>query len=175
MISLIEDKRAVPVYWIILAKKGCSNLQEQKALICPVLQMFKGYRLLLLGDREFHSIKLANWLHSKQINFVLRQKKSTYIRQTNHPYQRLESLGLVPGVSFLLSDIQVTKQTGFSKFNLAGYYPRRYRGKVEPSGWYLLTNLGSLKTAIKAFKHRSGIEAMFKDCKTGGYNLEAAH
>lgn len=106
---------------------------------------------------------------------MLRQKKSTYIRQTNHPYQRLESLELVPGVSFLLSDIQATKQTGFSKFNLAGYYPRRYRGKVEPSGWYLLTNLGSLKTAIKAFKHRSGIEAMFKDCKTGGYNLEASH
>ena len=80
MISLIEDKRAVPVYWIILAKKGCSNLQEQKALICPVLQMFKGYRLLLLGDREFHSIKLANWLHSKQINFVLRQKKTRAVK-----------------------------------------------------------------------------------------------
>jgi hypothetical protein len=69
----------------------------------------------------------------------------------------------------------VTKQQGFSKFNLAGYYPRKYRGKGEPSGWYLLTNLSSLKTALKAFKQRSGIEAMFKDCKTGGYNLEASH
>ena len=53
--------------------------------------------------------------------------------------------------------------------------PRRYRGKVEPSGWYLLTNLGNLAAAIKAFKRRSGIEAMFKDCKTGGYNLESTH
>ena len=26
-----------------------------------------------------------------------------------------------------------------------------------------------------AFKCRSGIEAMFKDCKTGGYNLESTH
>jgi len=60
-------------------------------------------------------------------------------------------------VSFFLEDLQVTKQQGFSQFNLAGYYPRKYRGKVEPSGWYLLlTNLSSLKAALKAFKQRSG-------------------
>jgi hypothetical protein len=41
--------------------------------------------------------------------------------------------------------------------------------------WYLLTNLGDLKQSIDTFKCRSGIEAMFKDCKTGGYNLEKSH
>lgn len=175
VLSLIEDRRAIPVYWQLLSKRGCSNLNEQKALIRPVRQLFKGYKLLLLGDREFHSMKLANWLHSKQIGFVLRQKKGTYIRQENQSYQCLEMLGLAPGVSFFLQDIQLTKQQGFGKFNLVGYYPRKYRGKIEPCGWYLLTNLPSLKAAIKAFKCRSGIEAMFKDCKTGGYNLEASY
>ena len=175
VISLIEDKRAIPVYWQILPKQGCSNLRKQKELIRPLLRVFNKYKLLVLGDREFHSVKLADWLHSKKIDFVLRQKKDTYICQENQSYQRLETLGLVPGVSFFLSDIQATKQKGFGKFNLARYHPRRYRGKVEPSGWYLLTNLSSLKAAIKAFKCRSGIEAMFKDCKTGGYNLEASH
>ncbi len=175
VISLIEDRRAIPIYWQLLSKRGCSNLGEQKALIRPVLRLLQGYKVLLLGDREFHSVRLANWLHSKQVGFVLRQKKGTYIRQDNQAYQRLEMLGLVPGVSFFLEDIQVTKQQGFSQFNLAGYYPRKYRGKVEPSGWYLLTNLSSLKTALKVFKQRSGIEAMFKDCKTGGYNLEASY
>lgn len=175
VISLIEDKRAIPVYWLLLGKQGCSNLREQKALIRPGLQLFKGYRILVLGDREFHSIKLANWLQGKEINFVLRQKQGTYIRQENQNYQRLNTLGLVAGVSFFLTDIQVTKQTGFGKFNLAGYYPRKYRGKLQPSGWYLLTNLTSLPAAIKAFKCRSGIEAMFKDCKSGGYNLESTY
>lgn len=175
MISLIDDKRAIPIYWEILTKRGCSNLGEQKALIRPLLRLFKDYRLLLLGDREFHSIKLANWLHSKRIDFVLRQKQGTYIRSENKPYQRLEMLGLVPGVSFFLKDIQATKQQGFARLNLAGYYPRKYRGKLQPQGWYLLTNLTHLKAAVKAFKQRSGIEAMFKDCKTGGYNLESTH
>jgi hypothetical protein len=67
VISLIEQKRAIPVYWILLPKRGCSNLDEQKKLIRPLLRLFKGYRILVLGDREFHSIKLANWLHSKKL------------------------------------------------------------------------------------------------------------
>jgi hypothetical protein len=29
-----------------------------------------------------------------------------------------------------------------------------------------------LDAALKVYKARSGIEAMFKDCKSGGYNLE---
>ena len=39
----------------------------------------------------------------------------------------------------------------------------------------MLTNLDHLHLAIKVFKRRSGIEAMFKDCKTGGYNLESTY
>lgn len=150
-------------------------MSEQKRLIRPLLRLFKGYRILVLGDREFHSIKLAHWLHSKGIDFVLRQKQGTYICQENESYQRLQSLGLNPGISFFLMGIQSTKQKGFAKFNLAGYYKRKYRGKLEPAGWFLLTNLDSLPDAIKAFKMRSGIDAMFKDCKTGGYNLESTH
>ena len=69
----------------------------------------------------------------------------------------------------------MTKQKGFGCFDVAGYWLRKYRVKVDDEGWYLLTNLGGLKSAIAAFKCRSGIEAMFKDCKTGGYNLEKSH
>ena len=174
-ISLIEQRRAIPVYWLLLPKRGCSNFCEQKALIRPGLQLFKGYRLLVLADREFHSIKLADWLQSKEIDFVLRQKQGTYVQRQNSSCQRLQTLGLAPGVSFFFQGVQFTKQKGFSRFNLAGYYPRKYRGKVEPSGWYLLTNISTFDAAIIAFKRRNGIEAMFKDCKTGGYNLESTH
>lgn len=59
----------------IVTQKRMCNLGEQKKLIRPLLQLFKEYQMLVLGDREFHSIKLANWLHSKGIDFVLCQKK----------------------------------------------------------------------------------------------------
>jgi len=55
---------------------------------------------------------------------------------------------------------------------LAAYCPRKYRGKQEDEPWYLLTNLPDLTSASEIYSQRYGIEAMFKDCKTGGYNLE---
>jgi hypothetical protein len=79
------------------------------------------------------------------------------------------------GTRFFITDVKITKQQGFGKFNVAGYWRRKYWGKVENEGWYLLTNLTSSQEAIAAFKCRSGIEAIFKDCKTGGYNLEKSH
>jgi hypothetical protein len=84
-------------------------------------------------------------------------------------------MGLVPGTSFYLVATKFTKQKGFGNFDIAGYWSRKYAGKQEDEGWYLLTNVGSLKQSIDTFKCRSGIEAMFKDCKTGGDNLERSH
>ena len=81
----------------------------------------------------------------------------------------------MPGTRFLIADVKVTKQPGFGLFNVAGYWRHKYPGKVEDEGGYLLTNLTSSQEAIAAFKCRSGIEAMFKDCQTGGYNLEKSH
>ena len=39
-------------------------------------------------------------------------------------------------------------------------------------GWFILTNLGSLTSAIAAYQKRMGIEEMFRDYKSGGYYLE---
>jgi hypothetical protein len=38
-----------------------------------------------------------------------------------------------------------------------------------------LTNLGSLEEAIKSYQKRFGIEEMFRDLKSGGYNLEGTN
>ena len=40
--------------------------------------------------------------------------------------------------------------------------------------WYLLINLDNLDEVLKIHRSRMGIEAMFKDCKTWGYNLEVS-
>jgi hypothetical protein len=53
--------------------------------------LFKGYRLLVPADREFQNIKLADWLHSKGIGFVLRQEQGTYVQLQNSSCQRLQT------------------------------------------------------------------------------------
>ena len=175
VISLIWDKRGIPLYWQLLNKRGSSNIAEQQALISPVKELLKNYEIIILGDREFGSLKLASWLCEQQVKFVLRIKQERYIQSEEADYVHLSELGLLPGSSFYLTGVKVTKQKGFGCFDVVGYWRRKYRRKVDDEGWYLLTNLGGLKSAIAAFKCRSGIEAMFKDCKTGGYNLENSH
>lgn len=71
--------------------------------------------------------------------------------------------------------VNVTKQRGFSKFNVACKWNRNYRQKQMTEGWFLLTNFSTIQAAITAYQQRSGIECMFKDCKSGGYNLEGCH
>jgi hypothetical protein len=102
-------------------------------------------------------------------------KQERYIQQKCREYIHRSELGLLPETRFEIADVKVTKQPSFGLFNVAGYWRRKYLGKVEDQGGYLLTNLTSSQEAIAGFKCRSGIEAMFKNCKTGGYNLEKIH
>jgi len=172
VVSVILDKRAWPIYWQFLSHTGSSNLAQQQALLRPVLRLLKNYEIVVVGDREFRSVELAHWLKQKKVYFALRQKQGSYIKPRGQEYKKLSELGLVPGMKIFLTGINLTKKKGFGQFSLAAYWKRKYRGKSQDEGWYILTNLKSLEAAINVYKARSGIEAMFRDCKSGGYNLE---
>ena len=89
MVSAIYQKRALPVFWILLDKKGTSDLREQQIVLRPVIKLFKAYKLVIIGDREFHSVELAYWLHKQRVNFVFRQKKDTTFRQNRQKFKSL--------------------------------------------------------------------------------------
>jgi hypothetical protein len=172
MVSAIVQKRAFPLFWTLLDKHGASNLVEQQQVLRPVIRLLKRYKLVIIGDREFHSIELAQWLQCQHLSFVLRQKCSTTFREKRQDFQSLDSIPVHPGIHLFYPKVGFTQKKGFSRFNLVAYGQRKYRGKQEDEPWYLLTNLPDLKSAVRVYGQRYGIEAMFKDCKTGGYNLE---
>jgi hypothetical protein len=174
MASVIYQKRALPIFWILLDKKGVSDLREQQIVLRPVIKLFKAHRVVIIGDREFHSVELAHWLHRQKVKFVFRQKKDTTFRQNRQKFKPLSQVEISPGMKQFLTNITLTQKKGFGRFNLAIYWKRKYKGKQEQSPWYLLTNLPDCETAVKIYGKRFGIEAMFKDCKTGGYNLEGS-
>jgi hypothetical protein len=170
--SLIKNKRAIPLNWMLLDKKGNSNITEQRRLLKSTLKLLKGYQVIVIGDREFGNINLADWLSKQDCQYVLRTKSNKYIQLPGHDYQQLKSLGLKPGKSFYLKQVNFTKQLDMSRVNIAFYWSKATQGKRKNEGWYLINNLSNLKQTIKAYQKRMGIEAMFKDCKSGGYNLE---
>ena len=172
MVSAIVQKRAFPLFWTLLDKQGASNLAEQQQVLRPVIRLLKRYKLIVVGDREFHSIELAQWLHRHHLSFVLRQKGNTTFREKRQPFRSIDTIPVKPGIHLFYPQISHTKKKGFSRFNLVASWQRKYRGQQEDKPWYLLTNLPDLKGAIGVYSQRYGIEAMFKDCKTGGYNLK---
>jgi len=84
-------------------------------------------------------------------------------------------LGLKPGFSLFIEGIKVTKTQKIRGFNLAGKWKRKYRGIVAKEEWFILTNLSNLKEAIAAYKKRFSIEEMFRNFKSGGYNMESTN
>ena len=174
MVSVIWKKRALPIYWLLLSKKGSSNFYEQVATIRPVLKLLKDYKLVVIGDREYRSTAFALWLTKKKIDFILRLNKNTKIRPRYKKYQSLNSLDIRPGDKVKYDEVLVTENNQKTRFNVVVYWRRKYNNKQLPNPWYLLTNLENKDEVIKIFASRGGIEAMFRDCKSGGYNLEGS-
>ena len=117
---------------------------------------------------------LGCWLEEMSVSFVLRLPKSTTVKLNEQAeFERLDELLQYPGFSSFEVQVQVTKQTGFGRFNLATRWKRVYRANQANQVWYLLTNLDTLELALKHYAARFSIEAMFKDFKSGGYNLES--
>jgi len=174
VVAAILNKRAIPIYWIMLDKKGCSNLAEQQQLIKPALALLSNYQIVLLGDREFRGVHLADWLTQLKVKYVFRIKGDTYIDDNHGNICLVNQLKITPGSRYLYPEIKLTKYKRFGYSNLAIYWKRKYRGKQPKQPWYLVTNLDSADAAIAAYQHRMGIEMMFRDCKTGGYNLEGS-
>jgi hypothetical protein len=92
----------------------------------------------------------------------------------------LKEVGLVPGISLYFPGVKVRKTQPRGEFDVGCKCPRKYRGISVKEGWFILTNLGSLNSAIPygiaslhtAYKKRIGIEESYLDYKSGGYYLE---
>ena len=156
----------------ILAKKGSSNFAEQKTVLKPILKLLKPYPAFLLGDREFHSAKLAEFISNWNFGFCLRQKKDKYFSEDAQNYQMLGDVGFKPGMSQFFEATYLNKNDHLGPLNLAVYWKRKYRKKGPKEPWYILTSCSDLKKTLKFYRARWGIEMFFKDCKIGGYNLE---
>ena len=171
-VSLIYDKRAVLLFWEFLEVKGNSSLRVQKRVLEKAISLFEKGKIVILGDREFCSVTLGNWRGNKGMYFCLRQKKTTNVSEDEQFYREMRTLGLAPGTSLFLKQIKITKNPGFGEFNLACKWKKNYRCFATKEPWFILTNLGSLEEAIKSYQKRFCIEEMFRDLKSGGYNLE---
>ncbi len=124
-LSWIKDGRAIPLSWMILSRLGSSNFKQQKSLLLKVLIELKAYHVVVLGDREFCSARLAQWLKRQRVYCTLRLRCSEYIQTVDGIWVQLNELGLAPGVALYFQGIKVTKTHGFGGWTLAAYWRKQ--------------------------------------------------
>lgn len=49
MVSVAWKNRALPIYWLLLNKKGSTNFYEQVAVLKPVIRLLKQYKIVIIG------------------------------------------------------------------------------------------------------------------------------
>ena len=83
---------AIPIYWLVLNKKGNSSQRERIALLKRFVSQFgSGCVQGILGDREFIGEAWWGWLNQQDIPFIMRMKANQHY-QFNQQSQPVNSL-----------------------------------------------------------------------------------
>jgi hypothetical protein len=166
-ISVGFGGRALPLGWVVVPHEGNSDLQLQQELLSWLKEILpEKAQAVIVADREFHSIRLAEWLEKElKLDYGLRIKAGTHIEFDGEMLKTSEIT--VKGESFGLKNVKITKDVELAyRTNLTVHW-----AEDEEEAWVLATNL-ELEESIEVYAKRFWIEEMFSDHKSRGLNLE---
>jgi hypothetical protein len=166
-ISVGFGGRALPLGWVKVPHEGNSDLPLQQELLSWLKEVLPAdAKVVIVADREFHSIRLAEWLEKElKLDYALRIKAGTYIEFDGELLKT--SAVAVKGESFQMSRVKITKAAELAyRTNLTVHW-----AADEEEPWVLATNL-ELEESIEVYAKRFWIEEMFSDHKSRGLNLE---
>ncbi len=172
MVGIAYRRRALPLAWTwVRSSKGHSTTRKQVKLLEYVHgRIPEGVKVSLVGDCEFKSTLLIEYLDFWKWDYALRQPKQYLVMTFGQTlWQRLDSLGLQPGMIMWWGRVVLTQASAYPT-NLVLYWKR---GEKEP--WYLATNLPGAQATIMLYRRRMWLEEMFGDMKGHGFDLEATH
>ena len=167
--------RAMPLFWIVLNRKGNSSFDHWKQVLTPVIkglqqmEWLSGKPIIVVADREFASPKLAEWLKNTYgVEATLRMKASMYTKSENMPETKIAELikKMGKGSQRVLHNQIITQDSTF-KMNVILTWEEKYKEAMV-----VATTLNNPYKANKVYGKRFGIEPMHKDCKTNAFCLE---
>lgn len=174
MVSVSFEGRAIPLCRIVWDQGGSFSYAQWTAVLSPVLTELQKHAwcaeipIIVVADREFASPRLAHWLkQTYHVESVLRLKRSAYLCDQDHSIQLAELLTHFPhGATHQYRHVTVTKASEFL-VNVMITWGMSYD---EPL-MVVATSQGA-ERAIQTYEQRFGIEPMFKDQKSNGFDIE---
>lgn len=166
-ISVGFGGRALPLGWVLVPHEGNSDLALQQKILNWLKEILPDQaQVVIVADREFHSIRLAEWIEKElNLDYVLRIKAGTHLELDGEMLKISEIA--VRGESFQVPEVKITKDAAIAyRTNLTVHW-----AADEDEAWVLATNR-ELAESIAIYAKRFWIEEMFSDHKSRGLNLE---
>lgn len=171
-LCIAYKKIAIPIFWLVLNKKGNSSTRERAALIQRFLSVFRKENIAgIMGDREFVGKDWFQYLKSCELSFYFRIKKDAVTTNASGKAISVYYLfyGLKPQEPRL---IQKEKPIYGHKLFITGM-------RIDDDYLIIVTNVkpdaAQPDQAIKIYSIRWEIETLFGCLKSKGFNFEDTH
>jgi hypothetical protein len=163
MISLRVGERALPLAWVCKKTQGAIGFGDYRRALEAVRALLpEGVRVMLMGDRFYGAPALIFWCRAKGWGWRLRCKQDLLVFEDGGETTLADCFARG---EHMLCDIELTERR--ARTNVAMLHEA---GHPEP--WIIaLSDAPSTYRALD-YGMRWGIEAMFSDFKTRGFNLE---
>ena len=159
---------AIPIYWVLLDKRGNSDTPERIELIQKFIKNFgKECIAGLLADREFIGKKWFKWLLDEGISFYIRIKSNTLTTNARGQEIDIDALfyGLKPGEQRSIND----------KRKIWGHDLYLAALRLEDNELLIIATDQPPEEAIAIYGLRWQIETLFGCLKGRGFNFEDTH
>ena len=160
-------KIAIPIFWLVLNKKGNSSTRERAALVQRFIKVFgKAPIAGILGDREFIGKKWFQYLKNEEIRFIFRIKKDADTSNANGKSISVHWLFM----QLPLREMLIVK----GKRKIYGHQLYVVGMRIDDDYLIVVTNESPID-AIEVYGIRWEIETLFGCLKTKGFNFEDTH
>jgi len=168
MLSIVTRRFRLPLLWTLLDHRGNSNTAQRIALMQRYLRLFDAASIeMLLADREFIGHEWIDFLCKNNIKFAIRMREDQHIILENGTIAYLGSWVKQRRASRIY--LSIKGQLKGTKTMLT-FLAKQTKTKE----WLIIaTNeTHNPKRAIGRYRQRWGVECLFGDMKTRGFNLE---
>lgn len=167
MVAARIGGRALPLAWVVRKTEGAIGFSDQRRLLEAVAEWLPdGVRPVLMGDRFYGSPDLIAWCAGRGWDWRLRLKGCLLVYDRDGGETTLQDC--FKRGEWMLADVTLTEKRVASHVAMI-----HDAGHAE--AWMIA--MSQAPTSYRALDYglRWGIEAMFSDAKSRGFNLEDSH
>jgi hypothetical protein len=174
VLSVVCHGRAIPLLWRTLEHPSASvSASVSIALLEKADRLLAAFgAITLLADRAFPSEELLGWFDGKaRWSYVMRLRSDTWIHGTAAPMGcEVRRLRLPRGHCRGFRDVQLWAD-GSQQANLLLAHPS---GIAIDEPWYLVSNADPTLDLVWSYAKRFCCEQLFRDQKSGLFQLESS-